>query len=334
MRAIVITETGGPDVLRWAEVPDPMPPGPGEVRLSITATAINRADLLQRIGEYDPPPGAPAYPGLECSGIIEDAGADVGNWRIGDPALALVSGGGYAEQVVVPAGQLFPVPDGIGLVAGAALPEVACTVWSTVFMRAGLCPGETLLVHGGGSGCGTMAIQLGRAAGARVIVTAGSAEKVNRCVGLGAEAGINYREEDFVARVRELTDGRGADVILDIMGASYLDRNLDALAKDGRLSVIGLQGGQRAELDLGRLVAKRAAVLATSLRARPLEQKAGIVSSVIMNVWPHIASGAVRPVIDRILPVADAAEGHRIVEATKHFGKVVLVVRDQPRPTG
>lgn len=327
MRAIVVTEPGGPEVLAWQEVADPLPPGPGEVLVDIAATAVNRADLLQRQGFYPPPPGAPPYPGLECSGTVAAVGEGVSGWTVGDPALVLLAGGGYAERVVVPAGQLMPLPAGVDLVTGAALPEVACTVWSNVFMLAGLRAGETLLVHGGASGIGTFAIQLARTLGARVLVTAGSAERLVRCAELGADAGIAYREEDFVERVREITGGHGADVILDNMGAAYLARNVDALAVNGRLVVIGLQGGARAELDLGRLMGKRAAVLATTLRARPAEEKAAICRSVAEHVWPHIARGAIRPVVDRVLPITDAAEAHRVVEAGGHVGKVLLQVR-------
>jgi putative PIG3 family NAD(P)H quinone oxidoreductase len=323
MKAITIPEPGGPDALVWTEVPDPQP-GPGEVLVDVAATAVNRADLLQREGHYNPPPGASPYPGLECSGRIVELGPDVEGWAVGDEVCALLSGGGYAEQVVVPAGQLLPVPVGVTLQDAAALPEVVSTVWSNVFMLAGLRPDETLLVHGGTSGIGTMAIQLAHNLGARVIVTVGSAEKAQRSRELGADVAINYREEDFVGAVRAATDGHGADVILDNMGAKYLARNIDALAVNGRLVVIGMQGGTKAELDLGALMGKRAAVLSTSLRARPPEEKAAIVASVREHVWPLFESGAVRPIVDRVLPMADAAEAHRVVEASDHMGKVLL----------
>jgi len=325
MNAITIPEPGGPEALRWAEVADPAPE-PGEVLIEVAATAVNRADLLQRQGSYPPPQGAPPYPGLECSGRIEATGVEVEGWAVGDQVCALLAGGGYAEKVAVPAGQVLPKPASVGLVDAAALPEVVCTVWSNVFMLAGLRPGETLLVHGGASGIGTMAIQLAKAVGAGVCVTAGSPEKLERCRALGADVAISYREENFVARVRDETHGRGADVILDNMGAAYLGRNLDALAVNGRLVVIGLQGGTRAELDLGKLLGKRAAVLATSLRGRPGDEKAAIVASVRENVWPLVESGRIRPVVDRILPLTDAAEAHRVVEASEHVGKVVLAV--------
>jgi putative PIG3 family NAD(P)H quinone oxidoreductase len=325
MKAIVITEPGGPDVLTWQDVDD-LTPGPGEVLIDVAASAVNRADILQRQGNYSPPPGASPYPGLECSGRIAAIGPDVAaNFEVGDEVCALMSGGGYAEQVAVPAGQVLPVPSGVDLVEAAALPEVVCTVWSNVFMAAGLRTGETLLVHGGSSGIGTMAIQLARHVGARVAVTAGSADKLERCRELGAEIAVNYREEDFVAALRAATDGKGADVVLDNMGAKYLARNLDVLAPNGRLVIIGMQGGTKAELDIGLLMRKRGAVISTSLRARPADEKAAIVSSVREHVWPLIAAGDVRPIIDRRVPMADAAEAHRVVEASDHVGKVLLV---------
>jgi putative PIG3 family NAD(P)H quinone oxidoreductase len=323
VKAITMTEPGGPDVLTWSEVPD-VSPGPGEVLVDVAASAVNRADLLQREGNYAPPPGASPYLGLEASGRIVALGPDVEGWTVGDEVTALLSGGGYAERVAVPAGQVLPVPSGVGLVSAAALPEVVSTVWSNVFMLAGLRPGETLLIHGGTSGIGTMAIQLAKAVGARVFVTVGSPEKAEAARALGADLAINYKEEDFVAAVREATDGRGVDVILDNMGAKYLPRNIDALAPNGRLVVIGLQGGSRGELDLAKLMAKRAAVLATTLRGRPADEKAAIVSSVREHVWPLIESGQVKPVVDRVLPMSEAAEAHRVVQDSKHIGKVLL----------
>jgi putative PIG3 family NAD(P)H quinone oxidoreductase len=312
--------------MEWAEVPDPEPTD-GEVLVEVAATAVNRADLLQRQGRYDPPPGAPPYLGLECSGRVVGFGPGVEGWQVGDEVCALLAGGGYAEKVAVPAGQLSTVPSGVGLVAAAALPEATATVWSNLFMLAGLRPGEVVLVHGGASGIGTMAIQLARHVEARVAVTAGSAAKLARCRSLGAEVLVNYRTEDFVSAVRSATDGRGADVVLDNMGAAYLSRNVDVLAPNGRLVVIGLQGGTKAEIDLGLLMRKRAAVLATTLRLRPPEEKAAVVASVREHVWPLVESGAVRPVIDRVLPITEVAEAHRVVEAGEHVGKVVLAVR-------
>ena len=323
MRAVVLTGAGGPEVMRWDRVPDPEP-GPGQVLVDVVASAVNRADLLQRQGHYDPPPGTSPYLGLECSGRVAAVGDGVEGWAVGDEVCALLTGGGYAEKVAVPAGQVLPLPTGVDLVDAAGLPEVVCTVWSNVFMLAGLRPGETLLVHGGASGIGTMAIQLGRATQARVAVTAGSPEKLARCQELGADVLVDYREQDFVEAVREATDGRGADVVLDLIGAKYLARNVDVLATSGRLVVIGLQGGTRAELDLGLLMRKRAAVLATTLRARPPEEKAAVVASVREHVWPLVASGAVRPVVDRVLPMAEAGEAHRVLEAGENVGKVVL----------
>lgn len=318
MYAITIPEAGGPEALVWAEVPDPVPAA-GEVLVEVVAGAVNRADLLQRQGFYDPPPGSSPYPGLECSGRISELGPGVSGWAVGDEVCALLSGGGYAQKVVVPAGQLLPVPKGVDLVAAAALPEVACTVWSNVFMVAHLRPAETLLVHGGSSGIGTMAIQLAKAVGAKVAVTAGSAEKLEACRELGADILINYREQDFAELVT-------ADVILDIMGAKYLERNVDALAVNGRLVIIGLQGGTKGELNLAKMLSKRVAVAATSLRGRPLGEKAAIVAAVREHVWPLLEAGTVRPVVDRTVPMADAAEAHRIVEGSTHIGKVVLTV--------
>ena len=325
MRAVVVTAPGGPETLQLAEVPDPVA-GPGEVVLAVAATAVNRADLMQRMGHYPPPPGAPEWLGLEASGTVAEVGAGVTGWAVGDPACALLAGGGYAERVVLPAGQLLPVPGGVSLIEAAALPEVTCTVWSNVVMLAGLRPGETLLVHGGSSGIGTMAIQLARQVGARVAVTAGSAEKLARCAELGASVLVNYREQDFVAELKAATDGHGADVILDNMGAKYLGRNVDALATGGRLVVIGLQGGRRAELDLGELLFKRASVHATSLRGRPAAEKAAIVAAVLEHVWPLVADGSVRPVIDSTFPLAEVADAHRRVEASAHVGKVLLTL--------
>ena len=324
MRAVVITEPGEPEVLRWLEVPDPQP-GPGDVVIEVAASGVNRADLMQREGHYPPPPGAPPYPGLECSGRIRAVGEGVTGWQPGDQVCALLAGGGYAEQVVVPAGQLLPVPGQLDVTVAAAFPETVCTVYSTVFQLAGLASGETLLVHGGSSGIGTTAIQLGKAFGARVACTAGSASKLARCRELGADVAINYREEDFVAAVKGATGGAGADVILDIMGASYLARNLDALAVNGRLAIIGRQGGSRAEIDLGVLQGKRASVYATTLRARPPAEKAEVVTAVRDNVWPLIGTGRLAAIIDRELPMSQAPQAHRAMSASEHIGKILLL---------
>ena len=320
MRAVIAREPGGPEVLEIATLPDPEP-GPGEVLLKMAATAVNRADLLQRKGFYPPPPGASDVIGLECSGTVAALGEGVTGWEVGQQACALLAGGGYAELVAVPAGQLMPVPRGISLVDSAALPEAACTVWSNVFMLAGLRPGDAFLVHGGAGGIGSFAIQLAAALGARVFTTAGTPEKLDFCADLGADVTINYRDQDFV---EVLEAEGGADVILDNMGAKYLDRNLDALASEGRLVVIGLQGGTKAELDLGKLLRKRVAVLGTTLRSRPVEDKAAICASVVENVWPMVAERAVRPVVHTVLPLAEAGEAHRLMEAGGHIGKIVL----------
>jgi putative PIG3 family NAD(P)H quinone oxidoreductase len=325
MRAVIAREPGGPEVLELTDVPDPVA-AEGEVLLRVAATAVNRADTLQRRGLYPPPPGASDVIGLECSGEVVAVGPGVTHWSPGDRVCALLSGGGYAELVAVPAGQLMPIPEGIDLITAAALPEVACTVWSNLFAVAHLRPEETLLVHGGAGGIGTMAIQLAHAYGVRVLATAGSVDKLELCRQLGAERAISYREEDFVAATREATDGHGADVILDNMGASYLDRNISALAIEGRLVVIGMQGGVTGDLNLGRLLGKRGAVIATSLRARPAEQKAAICADVVAHVWPLVADGTIRPVIHGVLPLAEAATAHEAMEAGAHTGKIVLTV--------
>lgn len=323
MRGISITEPGDADVLQVTEVEAPSP-GPGEVVVDMVAAGVNRADVMQRLGHYPPPAGASPLPGLEVSGTIREIGPEVEGWSVGDEVCALVDGGGYAEQVRVPAAQLLPVPKGVSLTEAAGLPEVACTVWSNVFMTANLQPGEVFLVHGGSSGIGTMAIQLATAAGARVAVTAGSQDKLDVCRDLGAQILVNYREQDFVEEVRAATDGHGADVVLDLMGAKYLPRNVDVLATSGRLVVIGLMGGRTGELDLGKLLSKRAAVIATSLRARPAAEKAAIVAAVREHVWPLIEDGAVRPIVQGTHPLERAADAHRELEASGHIGKILL----------
>ena len=323
MRAITIPEPGGPDALVLDEVPAPEPAA-GEVLIDVAAAGVNRADVMQRLGHYPPPPGASELPGLEVSGRVIAVGDDVQQWQPGDEVCALLDGGGYAERVVAPAGQVLPVPRGVPLVDAAGLPEVAATVWSNVFLVANIQPGQVLLVHGGSSGIGTMAIQLAKAVGARVAVTAGTREKLDHCASLGADILVNYREEDFVERVREQTGGHGADVILDNMGAKYLARNVDLLAPGGRLVTIGLMGGRKAELDLGMLLAKRGAVIATSLRSRPPMEKAAIVAAVREHVWPLLEAGQVRPVIHSRHPLEHAAEAHRELEASGHIGKILL----------
>ncbi|RSM67531.1 NADPH:quinone oxidoreductase [Actinoplanes sp. ATCC 53533] len=323
MHAITIEEPGGPDALVWAEVPDPTP-GAGEVVVEVTAAAVNRADVTQRQGHYPPPPGAPPFPGLECSGVITAIGDGVTGHHVGERVCALLAGGGYAEQVAVPAGQLLPIPQQMSVQEAAALPEVACTVWSNVVDVARLRKGETLLVHGGGGGIGTFAIQLGKALGARVLVTARE-PKHAQLRALGADLAIDYTSADFVAETKEFTDGKGVDVILDIIGAKYLNRNVAALASGGRIAVIGLQGGRSGELDLAALMMKRGSVSATTLRARPLPDKARIVRGVREQVWPLVDAGAIRPIIDRTIPMADAAAAHRLMESSDHLGKILLL---------
>jgi putative PIG3 family NAD(P)H quinone oxidoreductase len=325
VKAITLPEPGGPEALVLDDVPDPMP-RPGEVVVEVVAAGVNRADLMQRQGHYDPPPGSSAYPGLEVSGRVAQLGDGVEGWSVGDEVCALLTGGGYAERVAVPAGQLLPVPAGVSLEDAAALPEVACTVWSNVFMTANIQPGEVLLVHGGGSGIGTMAIQLGREVGARVAVTAGSPEKLAVCRELGASILVNYRTEDFEDVVRDATDGHGADVILDSIGAKYLARNVGVLAVNGRLVVIGLMGGRTGEINLGAMLAKRCALVATTLRARPPAEKAAIVAAVREHVWPLVEAGGVRPIVHAAYPLADAAGAHREMEASTHVGKLLLRV--------
>ncbi|MBA2444576.1 MAG: NAD(P)H-quinone oxidoreductase [Nocardioidaceae bacterium] len=322
MRAVLCREAGGPEVLELAERPDPEPKT-GEVVIEVAASAVNRADLMQREGRYPPPPGESDVLGLECSGTIVAVGDGVTRWQIGDEVCALLASGGYADKVAAPAGQVLPVPPGVSLVEAAALPEVTATVWSNVFMVAALQPDEVFLVHGAGGGIGTMAIQLAAALGARVACTVGSADKAEICRELGAELAINYREQDFVEEVRRL-NGSGADVILDNMGASYLARNVDALATEGRLVVIGLQGGAQGELDLRNLLGKRGAVIATGLRSRPAAGKAAIMASVEANVWPLIAGGRVRPIVHTSYPLEDVRAAHELVESSAHIGKVLL----------
>jgi putative PIG3 family NAD(P)H quinone oxidoreductase len=310
-------------VLSWQQVPDPVA-GPGEVIVEVAAAAVNRADILQRQGLYPPPPGAPEWLGLECSGTVAELGAGVTSLSVGDEVCCLLSGGGYAERVAVPVGQTLPIPAGVDLITAAGLPEVACTVWSNLVMTAHLQRGDWLLVHGGGSGIGTMSIQVARALGARVAVTAGSAQKLARCEELGAEVLINYREQDFADVVAAETGGRGVDVILDNMAAKYLERNIACLAPGGRLVVIGMQGGVKAEIDLGVLLRRNGTLHATTLRGRTADQKAEICAQVERHVWPWIAAGIVKPVIDRVVPITEAADAHRALEAGDVTGKILL----------
>ncbi|MGA1838717.1 NAD(P)H-quinone oxidoreductase [Herbiconiux sp. 11R-BC] len=326
MRAVVIREPGDASVLELADVEDARA-GAGEVVIEVAAAGVNRADVSQRQGFYPPPPGVPAWPGLEVSGTVVELGEGVAAsgtpFALGDRVCALLGGGGYAERVAVPAGQVLALPDGIGLVEAAALPEVVATVWSNVFLLAGLAAGETLLVHGGSSGIGTMAVQLGRAFGARVAVTASSAAKLEACRELGAEILIDYTTEDFVERVRAATGG--ADVILDVVGGDYLERNVRALAVEGRIANIASMGGRTASIDLGALMMKRGTLRSTSLRARPPAEKAALMASVGENVWPLLADGAVRPVVGATFPLDQAPAAHRLMESSAHIGKILLL---------
>jgi putative PIG3 family NAD(P)H quinone oxidoreductase len=324
MRAVIITQPGGPEVLRLEEVPDPVP-GPGEVLMAVAAAGLNRADVLQRQGHYPPPAGSPPYPGMECSGRIIELGPEVTGWQVGDEVCALLGGGAYAEKVAVPQGQLLPVPHGVSLVDAAALPEATCTIQGTVYQMAHLAPGETFLVHGGAGGIGTFAIQIANAEGCTVACTAGSPEKLARCRELGADLAISYRDEDFTAAVLEFTGWHGADVILDIMGAPYLARNLDALATWGRLVGIATRGGSRAEVDLGLLMLKRATIVAATLRTRTVAEKAEVVAATREHIWPLISAGKVVPVIHAVLPMSEAAEAHRMLDDGSHIGKILLV---------
>ncbi|WP_432981552.1 NAD(P)H-quinone oxidoreductase [Dactylosporangium sp. CA-233914] len=315
MHAITIERPGGPEALRWTEVPDPAPAA-GEVLIEVVAAGVNRADALQRQGNYPPPKDAPPYPGLEVSGRVRALGEGVHGWQVGQEVCALLGGGGYAQLALAPAGQLLPVPKNVDLIEAAGLPEVAATVFSNVVDLARLQPGETLLVHGGGSGIGTFAVQLGKALGAEVVATA-RAGKHQRLLELGADRVIDYTAEDF----SKITQ---ADVVLDIMGGGYLKQNVDALKAGGRLVVIGLQGGRRGELDLGQLLVKRALVAGTTLRARSAAEKAAIVRGVREEIWPLVEEGMVRPVIDERFPMTAAAEAHRLLESNEHFGKILL----------
>lgn len=323
MRILDVVRPGQHGALTVREVPDPVPRG-DEVVVAVAGAGVNRADLHQRRGLYPPPPGAPAWPGLEVAGMVVAAGPDA-TWSPGDRVTALLEGGGYAERVAVPSSLVLPAPDGVPLVDAAALPEAACTVWATLVLSAQLAPGETVLVHGGSGGIGTTAIQVARALGARVVATAGGPERAARCAALGADVVVDHREDDFVGAVKAATGGRGADVVLDVVGAAYLARNVAALATDGRLEVIGLQKGRRAELDLGALMTKRASVHAATLRARPRAEKARIVAEVAAHVWPMVADGRVRPVVHDRIPLVEGARAHDLLESGAVFGKLVLV---------
>jgi putative PIG3 family NAD(P)H quinone oxidoreductase len=327
---ISIREPGGPEVLEWTEQPDPEP-GSGEVVLDVVAAGVNRADVMQRQGNYPPPPGASELPGLECSGRVSEVGPGVSGWEVGDQACALLSGGGYAEKVAVPAAQLLPIPEGVSFTDAGALPEVACTVWSNVVLLGGLRSGQTFLVHGGSGGIGTHAIQVGKALGATVLATAGHEDRLQTCRDLGADHAIDYHG-DLVEEVRAATDGQGADLILDHIGAKTLDANLDALAPDGRITIIGLMGGAKGEINLAKLLMRRLSVGATSLRARDVggpNGKGPIVAAVRTDLWPLVEAGRVRPVIQERIGVQDAARAHRMMDDGGVVGKLLLVVRDE-----
>jgi putative PIG3 family NAD(P)H quinone oxidoreductase len=326
VRAIVFDEPGDPSVMKLGEAPAPALK-PGSIRISVAATSVNRADLLQRQGLYPPPPGESTILGLECAGEVAEVAADVEGWRVGDRAMALLAGGGYAEEVVVPAGCAMRVPEALSIEEAAGISEVFLTVFLNVFQLAALPERGSVLVHGGGSGIGTTAIQLVKNIGGTIIVTAGSPEKCARCLELGADRAVNYNDEDFVDAVREQTDGRGVDAVLDSIGAKYLSQNLKALAVDGRLVVIGLMGGAKAEIALGPLLVRRLQVIGSTLRSRSSEAKAATVAAFEGRFKAALEAGQIRPVIDRILPLADAAEAHRVVAASEHFGKVILRVR-------
>jgi NADPH2:quinone reductase len=324
MQAIAIREPGGPEVLELVERPVPLP-GPGEVLVRVAAAGVNRPDVLQRRGHYPPPPGASDLPGLEVAGIVESLGEGVARWRPGDRVCALLAGGGYAGFVAVPEGQCLAVPAGLSLTEAAALPETSLTVWHNVWQRAALQPGEVLLVHGGASGIGVMAIQIARAFGHRVVVTAGTPEKCAACEGLGAERAIHYKSEDFVAVAREVTQGRGVDVVLDMVAGEYLARDLACLSLDGRIAIIAILGGRQATLDVGQVLARRATILGSTLRNRPLAWKSALCREVEAHVWPHVAAGRVRAILDSTYPLAQAGEAHVRMESDAHVGKIVLV---------
>ena len=324
MTWIEITEPGGPEVLRPATVPVPEP-GPGEVRIRVQAAGVNRPDLAQRAGVYPPPPGASPIPGLEIAGEVVALGTGVDRWAVGDRVCALTAGGGYAGHCTVDQGSVLPVPAGLSMIEAAALPETVFTVWHNVFERGRLGAGETLLVHGGASGIGTTAIMMARSLGARVIATAGTAEKCAACERLGASA-INYREADFVEEVARITDGAGADVILDMVGGDYMDRNVAALATEGRIVLIAFLQGATPKLSLFPLMRKRGWITGSLLRPRSLADKAAMARAIEARIWPHVEAGRIRPVIEATFPLRDAAAAHAHLEAGAHVGKVVLEV--------
>lgn len=324
MKGIVITSHGNPTVLQLQEVPDPTIKE-DEILIKVAATALNRADCAQRKGLYPPPKGASEILGLECSGTVLAVGSNVTSWKTGDQVCALLGGGGYAEKVAVPAGHVLPIPKGISLVDAASFPEVACTVWSTVFMTSKLSSGESFLVHGGSSGIGTFAIQIAKQKGIKVFVTAGNEEKLAACKHFGADVCINYKTEDFVARVKEETGGKGVDVILDNVGGPYFQKNLDCLNMDGRLFIIGFMGGAVSQANLSCMLARRLTVQAAGLRNRSIEKKTEIVNDVKKHVWPAIESGEVKPVVFKSFPLSEAAKAHELMESSQHIGKILLI---------
>jgi len=325
MIAIEIREPGEPDVLVPVERPMPVL-NDGEVLIKVAAAGVNRPDVFQRRGRYAPPPGASDIPGLEVSGVIEALGRGVHEWSVGDAVCALVTGGGYAEYCAAPASQCLPVPRGMDIVTAAGIPETFFTVWTNVFQRGRLQPRELLLVHGGSSGIGTTAIQLAKARGSRVFVTAGSAEKCTACEQLGAERAINYRDADFVAVLRELTGGRGVDVILDMVGGDYFARNIDALAVEGRLVEIATLHGVKADVNIQTIMGRRLTITGSTLRPRPVAEKAAIAAELRQHVWPLLESGTVKPIVHATFPLREAAEAHRVMESSAHIGKLLLVV--------
>ena len=325
MRAVEITEHGKPEVLKVGERPVPHPK-PGEVLVRVAAAGVNRPDVFQRLGHYAPPPGASDIPGLEIAGEVVAVGSAVSNWEIGDRLCALVQGGGYAEYCTAPAPQCLPIPSELNAVEAASLPETFFTVWSNVFDRAHLAPGESLLVQGGSSGIGVTAIQMAKAFGHKVLATAGSPQKCAACEELGTDRAINYKTEDFVAVVKEYTGGRGVNVILDMVGGEYVDRELKCLADDGRLAIIALLGGAKSTLNLNEILRRRLTVTGATLRPRPVSYKGSVARNLRERVWPHLESGAIKPVIYRIFPLADAAQAHALMESGEHIGKIVLEV--------
>lgn len=325
MKAILFEKPGSEDVLYWGDAPAPKLQ-PGMIRIQVAATALNRADLLQRQGFYPPPPGASEILGLECSGVVSEIAEGVSGFEMGDRVMALLPGGGYAEEVVVDAGSVMKVPDRLDLVDAAALPEVLLTVFLNVFEIGGLQEGGWLLVHGGGSGIGTASIQMARCAGAHVVVTAGSEEKCRRCVDLGADVALNYREGDFAEGVLEATGGQGAEVVLDSIGGPYLESNMKSLALDGRLVMIGLMGGAKSEIALGALLTRRLSVVGSTLRTRSSAEKAALVAGLQERFWTALEEGQLQPIVDRVLPIDQAGAGHRAMKASDHFGKIVLKV--------